>query len=153
MFYNVFWYCDELGGSITSEIEDTRSNAVTRYGILKPRGVVGDKSQDSNSSKVFSSKSRYRSKSRPPSAPNLLSLSKSKGKRAKSPTWRHRCDHFAFPPPPVDRRRTGPRRKSYFPIWPCLHFLTQTTISNMSNNILLSRTHTAYLVIVPLGFL
>ncbi|WVZ01386.1 hypothetical protein V8G54_027455 [Vigna mungo] len=116
--YNVFWCYDELGGSITSEIEDTRSYAVTRYGILRPRGVVEDKSQDSNSSRVFSSTSRYRSTSRPPSAPASLSLSKSKGKRGKFPTWRQRCDHFAFPPPPpVDRRRTGPRRKSCFSIW------------------------------------
>ncbi|XP_014492556.1 uncharacterized protein LOC106754990 isoform X1 [Vigna radiata var. radiata] len=98
------------GGSITSEIEDTRSYAVTRYGILRPRGAVEDKSQDSNSSRLFSSTSRYRSTSRPPSAPASLSLSKSKGKRAKFPTWRQRCDHFAFPPPPpVDRRRPGPR--------------------------------------------
>jgi len=117
MFYYVFWHCDELGGSITSEIEDTRSYAITRYGILRPRGVVEDKSLDINSSRVFSLTSRYRSTSRPPPAPNSLSLSKSKGKRVSFPTWRHRCDHFAFPPPPpVDRRRTGPRRKPYFSV-------------------------------------
>ncbi|ESW21454.1 hypothetical protein PHAVU_005G072000 [Phaseolus vulgaris] len=98
------------GGSITSEIEDTRSYAITRYEILRPRGVVEDKSQDSNSSRLLSLTSRYRSTSRPPPAPNSLSLSKSKGKRVYFPTWRHRCDRFAFPPPPpVDRRRTGPR--------------------------------------------
>ncbi|CAJ1957195.1 unnamed protein product [Sphenostylis stenocarpa] len=97
------------GGNITSEIEDTRTYAITRYEILRPRGVVEDKSQDSNSSTAFSLKSRYRSTSRPPPAPNSLSLSKPKGKREYFLTRGHRCDHFAFPPPPADRRRTGPR--------------------------------------------
>ncbi|KAG4978199.1 hypothetical protein AAZX31_13G259100 [Glycine max] len=98
------------GGNITSEIEDTRSYAITRYEFLKPRGVIEDKPQDSNSSRVFSLTSRHRSTARPPPAPNSLSLSKSKRKMGYFPTWGHRCDHFAFPPPPpADRRRPGPR--------------------------------------------
>ncbi|RDX92068.1 hypothetical protein CR513_25855, partial [Mucuna pruriens] len=98
------------GGNITSEIEDTRSYTITRYEILRPRGVVEDKSQDSNSSRVTSLTSRLKSTARPPPAPHSLSSSKSKGKKRYFPTWRHYCDHFAFPPPPPpDRRRTGPR--------------------------------------------
>ncbi|RZB77125.1 hypothetical protein D0Y65_035188 [Glycine soja] len=70
------------GGNINSEIEDTRSYAITRH----------------------------RSTARPPPAPNSLSLSKPTRKKGYFPTWGHRCDHFAFPPPPpADRRRPGPR--------------------------------------------
>ncbi|TKY49107.1 hypothetical protein E2542_SST26533 [Spatholobus suberectus] len=97
------------GGNITSEIEDTRSYAITRYGILRPRGVVEDKTQYSNSSRMTSLTSRHRSTARPPPAPHSLSSSKSKGKKGHFPIWGHQCDHFAFPPPPADRRRTGPR--------------------------------------------
>ncbi|XP_027342229.1 uncharacterized protein LOC113855013 [Abrus precatorius] len=101
------------GGNITNEIEDTRSYAVTRYEILKPHGVVEDKLQASNSSRATSLTSRHRDRDTarpPPAPPHSQSLSKSKGKRGYFPTLGHQCDHFAFPPPPpADRRRTGPR--------------------------------------------
>ncbi|KAL2331429.1 hypothetical protein Fmac_019010 [Flemingia macrophylla] len=98
------------GGNITSEIEDTRSYAITRYGILRPRGVVEDKSQGSNSSRMTSMTNRRRNTARLPPAPHSLSLSKSRGKKGYFPIWGHQCDHFAFPPPPpADRRRPGPR--------------------------------------------
>ncbi|XP_020223751.1 uncharacterized protein LOC109805890 isoform X2 [Cajanus cajan] len=98
------------GGNITSEIEDTRSNAITRYGILRPRGVVEDKSRGSNSSRMTSLTNRRRNTARLPPAPHSLSLSKSRGNKGYFPIWGHRCDHFAFPPPPpADRRRPGPR--------------------------------------------
>ncbi|KAK7324575.1 hypothetical protein VNO77_28249 [Canavalia gladiata] len=99
------------GGNITGEIEDTRSFAINRYEIIKPHGVVEAKSQDSSFSRATSLTSRHRSTTRPPPpASRSLSFSKSKGKKGYFPTLGHQCDHFAFPPPPpADRRRTGPR--------------------------------------------
>lgn len=108
-----FWYYDEVGGSITSEIEDTRSYAITRYEIVKPHGVE-DKSQDGNYSRVTSLSSRHKSTAKLPPAPRLPSLSKSKGRKGYFPTLSHQCDNFAFPPPPpANRRRPGPRRKFF----------------------------------------
>lgn len=115
-----FWHHDVLGG----KFEDTRSFAITRYEILRPRGVVKDTLQDSNSSRATSLTSRYRSTARPPPPPHSLSSSKSKVKKGYFRTFGHQCDHFAFPPPPpANRRRTGPRRKSCFFIWPFFQFL------------------------------
>lgn len=109
-----FALCLFLFGCFTvyrgGKIEDTRSNAITRYEILRPHGVVEDMLQNSNSSRATSLTSRYGSTARPPPAPHSQSSSKSKGKKGYFPTFGHRCDHFAFPPPPpADRRRTGPR--------------------------------------------
>lgn len=110
-----FWYCFELGGNITSEIEDIQSYATGQYGILEPYRDVENKLQDSNYTRVTSSTSRHRSTARPPAAPHSLSSYKSKGRKGYFPTSGHQCDHFAFPPPPpADRRRTGPRRKFRF---------------------------------------
>ncbi|KAJ1376415.1 hypothetical protein SESBI_49961 [Sesbania bispinosa] len=97
------------GGNITSEIEDTRY-AINRYEILKHDGVVENKLQDSDSSRATSLTSRHKSTTRPPPAPHSLSSFKSKGRKGYFPALGHPCDHFAFPPPPpADRRRTGPR--------------------------------------------
>ncbi|QHO31761.1 uncharacterized protein DS421_8g244310 [Arachis hypogaea] len=97
------------GGNISSEIEDTRSYTVTRYEIVKS-DEVGDKSRDSNYSRVTSLTTRQQRKLKPPRALGPPSLSKSKGRKGYFPTLSHQCDHFAFPPPPpADRRRPGPR--------------------------------------------
>ncbi|XP_061347951.1 probable hexosyltransferase MUCI70 [Gastrolobium bilobum] len=97
------------GGNINNDIEDTRSYAINRFEVLKSHEVE-DKSQDSNSSIDNSLKIRHRRTSRPPPAPHPPSSSKSKGKKGYFPTFGHQCDNFAFPPPPpADRRRTGPR--------------------------------------------
>lgn len=108
-----FCDCVELGGNITNDIED-RSYAITMFEVLKPDEVVENKLQGS-SSRAISLTNRHTSTSRHP--PNSYSPSSynSKGRKGYFSPMRHRCDHFAFPPPPpVDRRRTGPRRKFSF---------------------------------------
>lgn len=93
------------GGTITSEIEDTRSYAVTRYEIVKPHGGE-DKSQDGNYSRVASLTSRDKSTAKWPPAPGPPSSFR----KGYFSTFSHHCDHFAFPPPPpANRRRPGPR--------------------------------------------
>lgn len=75
---------------------------------------------------------RHKSSSRPPPAPHSPSSTyKSKGRRrGYFPSVGHQCDHFAFPPPPpADRRRTGPRRKFCF--FPQLGLVFNSLLTNI----------------------
>ncbi|QHN96191.1 uncharacterized protein DS421_18g616340 [Arachis hypogaea] len=118
------------GENISSEIEDIRSYTVTRYEIVKS-DEVGDKSRDSNYSRVTSLTTREQCKLKPPRALGPPSFSKSKGRKGYFPTLSHQCDHFAFPPPPpADRRRPGPLEQAIASmpsspsVSPVLHSLT-----------------------------
>lgn len=96
------------GGNITSEIEDTRSYALSTYKVIGVDGTIETKLKGSSSSTSLTS--RHKNSFREPPVSPLRSSYNLKGKKGASSTVGHQCDHFAFPPPPpADRRRTGPR--------------------------------------------
>ncbi|OIW05272.1 hypothetical protein TanjilG_03661 [Lupinus angustifolius] len=97
------------GANIHNEIEDARSYAITRYEIFKPHGVE-DKSHDIRYASTNSFTSMSELSTQPPSAPHPPTSSNSKSTKGYYHTLSHQCEHLAFPPPPpVGRRRPGPR--------------------------------------------
>lgn len=140
MFHSVLLVlCWTIGGNITSEIEDTRSYALSTYKVIGVDGTIETKLKGSSSSTSLTS--RHKNSFREPPVSPLRSSYNLKGKKGASSTVGHQCDHFAFPPPPpADRRRTGPRRKFcfvVFSVWPCFQLLTYKTVSvlNFCNSI------------------
>lgn len=105
-----FWYYDLIGADIIREIQDSQSHAFSSYEIVNPRGLE-EKPLNINHFSVNSSTRRQKTAAGlPPGRP--LPSSQSSGRIRRFPSFGHPCDHFAFPPPPpADRRRTGPRRK------------------------------------------
>ncbi|XP_058779588.1 probable hexosyltransferase MUCI70 [Vicia villosa] len=97
------------GGNITSEIENTRSHAISSYDFLGLDETIEPKLMDSSSSRKTPVTSRHKSTFRDHPVSHLRSSYNLKGKIGSSFTAGHYCDHFAYPPPPADRRRTGPR--------------------------------------------
>ena len=110
-----FWYYGALGTNFSGEIQFTRPFGFVSFETLSPPRIK-DKSWNSNYSRDNSLKRSKKIGTEPPPVTRLSISSKSKGKKGYFPSLGgHRCDHFAFPPPPpADRRRTGPRRKFSF---------------------------------------
>ncbi|KAI5411881.1 probable hexosyltransferase MUCI70 [Lathyrus oleraceus] len=97
------------GGNITSEIENTRSRAFSSYDFLGLDEAIGTKLKDSSSTRKTPLTSEYKSTFRDHPVSHIQSSYDLKGKIGSSFTVGHYCDHFAYPPPLADRRRTGPR--------------------------------------------
>lgn len=115
MFHGVFLVlCWSSGGNITSEIENTRSRAFSSYDFLGLDETIGTKLKDSSSTRKTPLTSEYKSTFRDHPVSHIQSSYDLKGKIGSSFTVGHYCDHFAYPPPLADRRRTGPRRKFCF---------------------------------------
>ncbi|XP_012573115.1 probable hexosyltransferase MUCI70 [Cicer arietinum] len=97
------------GGNITSDIED-RSYAISNYEVIGLDGSIENNLKDSSSSRTTSLISRHKRTFRDPPVSHLQSSYNLKERKVPVSAAGHHCDNFAFPPPPpVDRRRTGPR--------------------------------------------